>query len=146
MFPEIGIRHHDRQYVFHVSSYYRIQRKLGDMESDDDIPIFSQIFRERHDQKKRHHDEDVAALQRRNRPRRYKPSKIEDELQRAICGQRKIELINPVLEEDMDRKISRAVDITRLYPHVSTLELQVVFTVFLVHLETNISKIVHYFL
>ena len=105
------------------------------MDSDDDVPIFSPVFRERHDRKQRR--EDVAALQRRNRPRRHKPSKIEDELQRAICGQRKIELINPVLEEDMDRKISRAADITRLYTHVGTLELQVVSTVVPAHTNNN---------
>ena len=68
--------------------------------------------------------EDVAVMPRRNRPRRSKPSKIEDELQRALLGQRKIQLINPVLEEDMDIKIARAADITRLYEHVRTLELQ----------------------
>ena len=55
--------------------------------------------------------EDVAVMPRRNRPRRSKPSKIEDELQRALLGQRKIQLINPVLEEDMDIKIARTADI-----------------------------------
>jgi hypothetical protein len=68
--------------------------------------------------------EDVAVMPRRNRPRRSKPSKIEDELQRALLGQRKIQLINPVLEEDMDIKIARAADITRLYEHVRALQLQ----------------------
>ena len=107
------------------------------MDSDDDVPIFSPVFRDRHDRKQRR--EDVAALQvqRRNRPRRSKPSKIKDELQRAICGHRKIELINPVLEEDMDRKISRAADITRLYTHVGILELQVVSTVVPAHTNNN---------
>jgi hypothetical protein len=35
------IRHRDRQYDFHVSRYYRIQRKLGDMpvKSENDIPV-----------------------------------------------------------------------------------------------------------
>ena len=61
---------------------------------------FSPIFRERHDQKQRR--EDVAALQRRNRPRRYKPSKIEDELQQAICRQKKIELIDQVEGRNYD--------------------------------------------
>jgi hypothetical protein len=46
-------------------------------------------------------------------------------------------LINPVLEEDMDRKISRAADITRLYTHVGTLELQVVSTVVPAHTNNN---------
>jgi hypothetical protein len=56
--------------------------------------------------------EAIAALpQRRNRLRRYKPSKIKDEIQRAIFGKRKIVLINLDLEEDMDRKISIAADI-----------------------------------
>ena len=68
--------------------------------------------------------EDVAVMPRRNRPRRSKSSKIEDELQQALLGQRKIQLINPVLEEDMDIKIARAADITRLHEHVRTLELQ----------------------
>jgi len=42
----------------------------------------------------------------------------------ALLGQRKIQLINPVLEEDTDIKIARAADITRLYEHIRTLELQ----------------------
>jgi hypothetical protein len=109
------------------------------MDSDDDVPIFPPVFRERHGRKQRR--EDVKALQplvqRRNRSHRYKPNKIEDELQRAICGQRKFELINPVLEEDIDRKVSRAADITRLHTQLCTLELQVVSTVVPVHTNNN---------
>jgi hypothetical protein len=107
------------------------------MDSDDDVPIFLPFFRARHGRKQQR--EDVAALQRRNRQHRlgYKPSKIEDELQRAICGQRKIELINPALEEDMDQNIPLSADISRLHTHVCTLELHVVSTVVPVHTNNN---------
>jgi hypothetical protein len=41
--------------------------------------------------------EDVAALQRRYRLHRNKPSKIKDELNRSICGKSQIVLIDPDL-------------------------------------------------
>ena len=98
-----------------------------DYDYDDDLSIFAvggMVDQIRKNREKDASREDVAVMPRRNRPRRSKPSKIEDELQRALLGQRKIQLINPVLEEDMDIKIARTEDITRLNEHVRTLELQ----------------------
>ena len=84
-------------FYVHLTLFFFLYRNY---DYDDDLSIFAVGGMVEQMRKRREKDaprEDVAVMPQRNRPRRSKPIKIEDELHRALLGQRKIQLINPVL-------------------------------------------------